>query len=175
MAPLVRRTWALRGTRPTLHQRGKHREKVSVAAALWWAPDCPKRLGLVFEILTNDYFNNHRSAAFLELLMREIPSKIIVLWDGGSMHKGDPIREAVQRFQPRLSLERLPPYAPMLNPVEPLWSWLKYSRLCNYAPPNARELQKIVARELATIREDPDFLKAMWHASDLPIPRALLL
>jgi putative transposase len=174
MAPLVRRTWALRGHRPILHQRGKHREKVSVAAALWWTPWRPEQLGLIFETLVNDYFNNHRSAEFLERLMREIPNRMVVLWDGGTMHKGDPIRGAVERFGPRLALERLPPYAPMLNPVEPLWSWLKYGRLCNFAPANAPELHERVLRELNAVTDDREFLKGLWHASDLPLPRALL-
>ena len=42
MAPLVKRTWALRGHRPVLFQKGKHREKVSLATALWLSPqrDC---------------------------------------------------------------------------------------------------------------------------------------
>src|SRR5207249_4750419 len=78
MAPLVRRTWAPRGQTPVLRQRGKHRERVSVAAALWVSPH---HLGLVFRTLVNDYFNNHRSAAFLEVLMREIPGRLIVIWD----------------------------------------------------------------------------------------------
>ena len=34
------------------------------------------------------------------------------------MHKGDPIRDLLSHFAGRLDLERLPPYAPMLNPVE---------------------------------------------------------
>lgn len=38
MAPLVRRTWAFRGATPRLEQKGKHREKVSVAAALCLSP-----------------------------------------------------------------------------------------------------------------------------------------
>jgi len=175
MAPLVRRTWSPRGQRPVLEQRGKQRDKVSVAAALWWAPWRRKQLGLVIETLLNDYFNNHRSSAFLETLMREIPDRMVVLWDGGSMHKGDPIREAAERFRPRLTLEKLPPYAPMLNPVEPLWSWLKYSRLSNFAPFDTQELNHRILRELRAVSDDPEFLKAMWHASDLPLPRALLL
>lgn len=175
MAPLVRRSWAPRGHRPVLHQRGKHREKVSVAAALWWTPWRLQRVGLVIETLVNDYFNNQRSAAFLEKLMREIPHRMIVLWDGGSMHKGDPIREAVERFHPRLMVEKLPPYTPMLNPVEPLWSWLKYSRLANFAPADARQLHHRVRQELRAVADDREFLKTMWHASDLPLPRALLL
>src|SRR5437870_11737901 len=138
MAPLVRRTWAWRGQTPRLYQKGKYREKVSLAAALWLSP-ARDRLGLITEALVNDYFNNHRSAAFLERLMREIPNRMVVLWDGGQMHKGDPIRAQVEKFRPRLDLEKLPPYAPMLNPVERIWGWLKYSRLCNFAPQNAHE------------------------------------
>src|SRR4030042_3489790 len=38
MAPLVRRTWAVRGQPPVLVQRAGPREKVSVAAALWLSP-----------------------------------------------------------------------------------------------------------------------------------------
>lgn len=174
MAPLVRRTWAVRGRTPILRQQGKHREKVSVAAALCLSPR-RDRLGLFFQTLVNDYFNNQAAAAFLQMLLQEIPGRMVVVWDGGSMHKGDPIREQVERFGPRLSLERLPPYAPMLNPVEPIWSWLKYGRLCNYAPADGRQLEEAVMRELTSIYRDQDALRNFWHASDLPLPRTLLL
>src|SRR5713101_6382681 len=117
---------------------------------------------------------NHNDA-FLEVLMREIPERIIVVWDGGMMHKGDPIREAVERFKPRLHLEKLPPYAPMLNPLEQVWSWLKYSRLCNNAPADAAELNRAIKGELKRITDDHGFLLNMWHRSDLPVPRALLM
>jgi transposase len=175
MAPLVRRTWAKRGQRPTLRQRGRHREKVSVTGAYWWAPSRRNTLGFIYETLPDAYYNNERTAAFLGNLMREVPERMIVVWDGGNMHKGDPIREAVERFQPRLHLERLPPYAPKINPVEQVWSWLKYSRLCNSAPQDAAELNIAIKRELNGITDNQDFLLNMWHGSDLPIPRALLM
>jgi hypothetical protein len=35
---------------------------------------------------------------------------VVVVWDGGSMHKGDPIRELESAFAGRLILEKLPPY-----------------------------------------------------------------
>jgi transposase len=175
MAPLVRRTWAPRGQRPVLRQRGKHREKVSLAAALCWSPAAPQPLRLVFESLANGYFNNERSAAFVESVVAQIGGPVIVLWDGGSMHKGDPVRQALGRLGGQVELERLPPYAPMLNPVEPLWSWLKYSQLCNFAAADALELQERAEHELHAIRHDHDFLRMLWHASDLPVPRALLM
>jgi len=173
MAPLVRRTWALRGQRPTLEQRGKHREKVSVAAALWLSP-CRTHLGLSFQTLVNAYFDNQRAAAFVEALLHEVTGRMVVVWDGGSMHKGDPIRALLERTQGRLTLERLPPYAPMLNPVEPLWSWLKYGRLCNFAAQDAGHLNKVVTRELRALRGDQERLRNFFHASELPMPRALL-
>jgi transposase len=175
MAPLVRRTWAVRGRRPILRQRGRHREKVSVTGAYWWAPGRRRSLGFVYETLPDAYYNNERTAAFLGRVMRRTAGRVIVVWDGGNMHKGDPIHEAVERFRPRLHLERLPPYAPRLNPVEQVWSWLKYGRLCNSAPRNAAELEIAIRRELSDIIDEQDFLLRMWHGSDLPVPRAVLM
>ena len=46
-------------------------------------------------------------------------------------------RPAVRKFlarNRRLRLERLPAYSPDLNPVEAVWSWLKYGRLANFVP-----------------------------------------
>jgi putative transposase len=62
----------------------------------------------------------------------------------------------------------------MLNPVDSLWSWLKYGRLCNFAPWDAQELDGRVVAELATIRDDQAFLRNLYHASELPLPRTLL-
>jgi transposase len=169
MAPLVRRTWAPRGETPQLYQRGRHREKVSLAIAFWVTPHY-RRLGLYYETLEDTYFNNDRVAVFIEHLMRVIPKRMIVVWDRGNMHKGDPIRGAVERFHPRLTLEILPAYAPMLDPVEPIFSWLKYSRLCNFAPANAHELNDAIVRELDNVINDQQRLRNFWHASELPLP-----
>ena len=62
------------------------------------------------------YLNSVRTAAFVERLLRRLPGRMLIVWDGGGMHKGDPIRELVARAVPRLHLERLPPYAPILTP-----------------------------------------------------------
>jgi len=172
MAPLVRRTWAPRGQTPVLVQRSGHREKVSVAAALWLSPK-RDRLGLFFQTRVKDYFNNDSSAAFVEALVQELHAPVVAVWDGGTMHKGDPIEQLLERLGPCLSLERLPPYAPELSPDEPLWSWLKYSRLCNLAPQDARQLNEAVIAELSAIQDDQELLKGFFHASRLPLPRTL--
>jgi transposase len=173
MAPLVRRTWAPRGRTPVLRQRGKEREKVSVAAAVWLPPG-GQRLGLYFQTLVNAYFNNTRSAPFLEALLEAVGGRLVAVWDGGTMHKGDPIRELLGRLGNRLCLERFPPYAPMLDPVEPIWSWLKYGRLPNFAPRDAAHLNERVVAELTALGKDQALLRHLFQASDLPLPRTLL-
>ena len=124
--------------------------------------------------MANGYFDNWYVAAFLEAMLRELAGRFVVVWDGGTMHKGDPIRQLTTHFADRLSLEALPPWAPMLNPVEPLWGWLKYGRLCNFAPQDAAELDGRVVAELTAIRDDQAFLRNLYHASELPLPRTLL-
>lgn len=173
MAPLVRRTWAVRGHTPVLVQRSGRREKVSVAAALWLSPR-RDRLGLFFRTLVKNYFDNATSAVFVEMLVQTLRGPVVAIWDGGPMHKGDPIEQLRERLGPRLSLERLPPYAPELSPVEPLWSWLKYSRLSNFAPRDAYHLNDAVVTELSAIRGDQYLLQGFFHASQLPLPRVLL-
>lgn len=174
MAPLVRRTWALRGGRPQLLQKGRHREKVSVASALWVSRPTG-RLRLSYRTLTDGYFDSAAMASFVEQLLGETERPLVVVWDGGNMHRGDPIRALLGRAGRRLRLERLPPYAPMLNPVEGLWSWVKYGRLCNFAPRNATHLNDVVRAELDAILTDQERLGNFCRASELPDVLTLLL
>jgi transposase len=173
MAPLRRRSWSLRGHPPVMKHKAGHREKVSVAGALWLTPS-RDRLNFAFQTMINGYFSNVEVAEFLSGALQWLKEPLVVIWDGGSMHKGGPINELVAQSKGRLDLERLPPHAPKLNPVEQVWTWLKYSRLCNFAPQDAFHLNEVVVRELDPIRDDQHRLRNFFHASDLPLPRTLL-
>lgn len=173
LGPLLRRTWAPRGCTPRLLQRGRHRDKVSVAAAMWLTPR-RDRLGLSFQTLVKGYYNSERVAAFLESLLAELGAPVVAVRDGGNMPKGDPIRQLVARSEGRLVLERLPAYGAELMPVEWLWSWLKDSRMCNFAPHDASELNERAVAELTALKRDEGLLRNFFHASSLPMPRTLL-
>ena len=171
MAPPVRRTWAPRGRAPELGQKGGSREKVSIAAAVWLPPR-RDRLGLYFHALPDGYTDSWHIAAFLGAMLKDPAGRFVVVWDGGPMHEGDPIRDLMGHSADRLDLERLPPYAPMLNPVGPLWSWLKWGRPSDLGPEDAAEIDTRATAELARVRRDRAFLRNLFHASDLPLPRA---
>jgi putative transposase len=173
MAPLVRRSWAPRGHPPMMKQEAGRRQKVSVAAALW-LPPLRDRLGLAYQTLVDGYFTNVEVAEFIGCAVEGLPGPVITIWDRGPMHKGNPIRELVDQSGGRLDIEPLPAHAPELMPVEQLWTWLKYDRLCNFAPENASQLNEVVVGELEAIRDDQRRLRNFFHASNLPLPRALL-
>jgi len=157
-----------------LVQKGAHREKVSVAAALW-LPPARDRVRLFARTLTGGYYDNARMVPFLKALLRAAGGRLVVVWDGGGAHKGDPIRHLAATAAGRLWLERLPPYGSELMPVEQVWTWLKYDRLPNFAPRDVRELDAAAQAELAIARRDPVRLANFFHASRLPLPRALLM
>jgi hypothetical protein len=175
MAPLLRRSWSLRGHPRSSKEKTDHREKVSVAAALYLTP-LRDRLALAYQTLVNGYFNNEATADFLADAVRGFSEPLIVLWDRGPMHRGGPINALVAESQGRLDLEPLPAHAAAadLMPLEFLWRWLKYDRLCNFAPRDAVQLNARVVRELEAVRQDQKLLQSFFHQSILPLPRALL-
>ena len=90
-----------------------------------------------------------------------------MVWDGGSNHKGPAIRALCARF-PRLHLERLPAYAPDLNPVEWIWSHLKHGLMANFVPRHVGHLDRVVRDNLTAIGKRPDLIRSLWEGSKLP-------
>jgi transposase len=82
--------------------------------------------------------------AFLRLLVRKIPGKLLVIWDGAPIHRAKVIKEFLAAdAAKRVHLERLPGYAPELNPQEGVWNLLK-----------RRELKNRCCQELSQVRAE---------------------
>jgi putative transposase len=166
--PLVRRSWAPRGKTPVIGGDGGHRKKVSVIGAVSVSPTA-RRLGLYFATRPDGFFTAEAVVPFLRDLLKSLRGKVVVVWDRGSNHKGPLIRAFLRRNK-RLTLERLPAYAPDLNPVEVVWSWLKYGQLANYVPDGIKALDNEILDRLIELKCDPNLLRNLWDGSDLPFP-----
>ena len=166
--PLVRRSWAPKGKTPVLESWGRHRQKVSVIGAVTLSP-VVRRLGFYFATDPHGYFTTEKVVGFLRDLMKHLRGRVVVVWDGGSNHKGPAMREFLRR-NPRLRLERLPAYSPHLNPVEAVWSWLKYGQLANFVPADVIDLDDRVLDFLIELRLNPGLLRRLWDGSELPFP-----
>jgi DDE superfamily endonuclease len=141
---------------------------VSVIAALTLSPR-RRRVGLLSHTLPDASFRGATVAAFLRRLLRRVRGRVIVVWDNWSGHGGPDVR-AVLAAHPRLTVERLPPYAPTLNPVEHLWSQLKWGAVCNFAPADAAELDAAVRPALARLARSQPLLRGCWRGARLHIP-----
>ena len=166
LAPLARRSQAPRGRTPALRVRAKHRDKVSVAAALTLSP-ARGRVSLRYQTYPNQYVDSELYAHFRRNLLWHVPGSLVLLHDGGNMHKGPPIRAVAADF-PRLHVYCLPPYAPELNPPEYLWTYEKYHRLANFVPMDVPQVENAVCAELEDVRHDHQRLKTFFASSPLP-------
>jgi len=72
---------------------------------------------------------------------------------------------------PRLAIESLPAYAPVLNPVEHLWSHLKWSQLCNFAPKDSADLDKVIGPALKKTTLDQSLMLGFWRGAKLRLSR----
>jgi DDE superfamily endonuclease len=61
-------------------------------------------------------FKGEDVVRFLKLLMRQIPGKLLVIWDGSPIHFGQAVKEFLAGgAASRVRLEQLPGYAPDLK------------------------------------------------------------
>ncbi len=87
---------------------------------------------------------------FLEHALRQIPGKLLIIWDGSPIHRSKVVKEFLKRgAAERLQLEQLPGYAPELNPDEGIRKHLKYVELKNVCCRSLSELR----RELRKAKE----------------------
>ena len=82
------------------------------------------------------------------------------------MHRGPALR-AVLRAHPRLTVQRLPAYAPELNPVEGVWNFAKDKELANFVARDLDELHRAVSRCLCGVRRDQHRLRSFLLATPL--------
>lgn len=173
MRPLVRRSLARRGKPPVVRYQSNHRQKVSVQGAIVMGFDGEG--GVVAEALrtrtyADAYVDGQKTAQLLRRLLAEFGEDgrpLIVVWDRGNMHKGPHVRQVLEAFADRLSIEQLPPYCPDLNPVEWLWSWMKYGELVNFCPRDVRHLSSRVATAIVKAAERQPLLQGFIRAAGL--------
>jgi transposase len=71
------------------------------------------------------------SVTFLQQLRAQHPEPLIVIWDNGPAHGGDPLRTYLTTPDLRLRLVRRPAYSPDFNPDEHIWGWVRVEATAN--------------------------------------------
>ena len=161
LLPSVLRTWAKRGQTPILRATTR-REHLSVASAI-------SLEGRLVSTVQEKAFNGEGVVAFLKHLLRQVPGKTVLVWDGATIHHCQAVKEFLATgAAKRLRLIRLPAYAPQLNPAEGVWRWLKRS-LGNVCCEGLHELRYELGLAIQRLRRRPEILKSFFAWASLPI------
>jgi hypothetical protein len=78
-----------------------------------------------------------------------------LLWDGLPSHRSRAMRAWLATQRSWLVVERLPAYAPELNPTEGLWSSLKAVELANLGGPSLAEVIAQAHKGIERVRRTP--------------------
>jgi transposase len=146
LLPAVVRTYAPRGQTPILRVR-LSRDHLSVISGITAA-------GKLYQMKLDRAFRSADVVVFLQHLLAQLSGKLLVIWDGAPIHRSRVIQDFLaSEAGQRLHLERLPGYAPELNPDEGVWNHLKYVELKNCCCATLRELGAELRRAIGRLRQ----------------------
>jgi len=106
---------------------------------------------------------------FLKALTATIRRKLLIIWDGLPAHRSRVVREYVESLDGHIALERLPGYAPELNPVEYLFGYAKQRELGNLCLETIAEVKRYASRRIKSMQRRPALIRAFCAQAELPI------
>ncbi len=135
LLPSVVRTYAPRGKTPIL-KVPLTRDHLSAISAI--TPG-----GTLYLCVQDRAYKSTDVVHFLEHLLRHAPGLLTIIWDGSPIHRSNVIKEFLaDGAAKRIHLERLPGYAPDLNPDEGIWRYLKRVEMRNLCCSDLGELRR---------------------------------
>jgi transposase len=160
------------GLTPVVKSTGRGWKKISAAAALTVSPGDGharrRRIGQFFRLYEQD-IDGPRCAEFLRDLLRKVRGRVVLIWDGLAVHRSPPVQAVLARH-PRVTVHRLPSYAPELNPVEPMWGHAKGVGLRGFVPDDEIDLEIEAACVLEEIAGRRSLLRSFFKTTPLTLP-----
>ena len=167
LLPVVRRTWAPRGKTPVITHHFNWK-RLSIAGSL--AYHSRRRRARLYLHMHPGAYNDLALIEVIQQLRIELRGeRATLLWDGLSGHWSGCMRAFLATQRSWLVVERLPAYAPELNPVESLWAQLKGHHLANCGWETIEEVASATAGGIAEIRRSQQLLFSFIHKAGLPL------
>jgi transposase len=162
LLPARVRTYAPRGHTPTLRVF-ETRDHLSVMSAI-------TSQGWLFTMVRDDSLTSVESVRFLKHLLAHLNRKLLVIWDGSPIHRGREVKAYLaDGAAKQIHLERLPAYAPDLNPDEGVWSHLKYVELRNTCCLDLTHLRHQFDLAVTRLRRKPHLIQSFFAGAQLAI------
>ena len=162
LLPARVRSYAPRGQTPTL--RVFHtRDHLSVMSAI-------TAHGGLFTLVRHEPLTGVESVRFLKHLVAQLNHRLLVIWDGSPIHRGEHVKAYLADGAAKwIHLERLPAYAPDLNPDEGVWNHLEYVELRNVFCLDLVHLRHQFDLAVTRLRRTPVLIQSFFAGAGLDI------
>lgn len=162
LLPALVRTWAPVGE-PAIVRAPCSYTRLNVISGM-----TPK--GRLYMQVFDDPIHGLQVADFLKHLLRHIPGKLLIIWDGASIHRSQEVKDLLSSgAAARIHLERLPGYAPDLNADEGIWGYLKQHELRNVVCHTRAELRYELRLATARLRHKPHVITGCIEQAGLAL------
>ena len=145
--------WAQRGSRPTAVRQTQYDYLWVIAAA---CPASGAAAGIIMPHLDTNVIN-----LFLEEFSRQLDPDVhaVLIWDGAGYHTSHAVV-----MPANVSVLRLPPYSPELNPIENLWHYLRSHYWSNRVYPDWESLKDAAVFGMQIVGTDRERIKTVCAA-----------
>jgi len=162
LLPAAVRTYAPSGQTPVLKVL-QTRDHLSVMSGI--TPD-----GWLFTMTRTEALNSSHSIHFLKHLQSQMAQRLLVIWDGSPIHRSTEVRTFLAEAAAKhIHLERLPAYAPDLNPDEGTWRHLKQVELRNICCFDLEDLHQQLHLAILRLRRKPYLIQSFFDQAGLPL------
>jgi len=126
--------------------------------------------GRLFTLIRDEALTGVESVRFIKQLQYWLGPRLLVIWDGSPIHRG----EEVQTFlagggAKSIHVERLPGYAPDLNPTEGVWELLKDVEMRNLCCSDFDHLLHELRLAILRLRHQPHLLQSCFPGAGLAL------
>jgi len=161
LLPAVVKTYAPRARTPVVEE-WQTRDHLSVMGGVTLR-------GKVYTLVRPQSLNGLNTIEFLWHLGRSAGDRLLVIWDGSPIHRRAEVSTFVAGARGAIVVERLPSYAPDLNPVEWLWRHLKEVELRNLSCLDLEQLHLEFHLALGRVRQKPRLMRSFFEGADLAV------
>lgn len=162
LLPAILKTYAPCGETPIL-KVSQTRDHLSVMSGI-----TPQ--GWLFTKTRYDALNGSDSVQFLKHLHSQVARRLLVIWDGSPIHRNLDVKDFLANGAAKyIHLERLPAYAPDLNPDEGTWRHLKRVELSNICCTNLNILQSQLNLAIVRLRRKPYLVQSFFAQAGLSL------
>jgi transposase len=162
LLPAIVRTYAPCGCRPILRVFQTH-DHLSVMSGV-------TLMGHLFTLVRDQAMTGRESVLFLKHLVRQKGGRLLVVWDGSPIHRGQEVKTFLAEGGAKeIHLERFPAYAPDLNPTEGVWDHLKFVELRNLCCSDLTHLRYELKHAIVRLRRRPELIQSFFAGAGLSL------